>query len=155
MDQRIEDAALGLARAEMVRAKAQYPRPFASAHEAIGVLVEEFDELKEQAFARETDPARLREEAVQVAATALRIVVDLTGGAPTEDAARCMRDRVCAHLDAHPGVPFRARTLAAAMGLDEGNVNSLRTMLGELATAGRIARGSRRGEYRSKLARRP
>jgi len=149
MDQRPDDAALALVGVELHRARQTYPRPYASPHEAIGVLIEELDELKEEAFRRAPDLARLREEAAQVAATAARIIADLCGDAP----ARCIRDRVRAHLDAHPDLIFTTATLAPAIGVD--NENSLRTALGQLANDGDIARGLRRGSYRSKLGGRP
>lgn len=59
--------------------------PFASAHEGLAIIMEEFDELKEEvwknwnkpASAGGRDPARMRAEAKQLAAMALRFMVDL------------------------------------------------------------------------------
>ena len=153
MDQRPDDAALALVSVELHRARQVYPRPYASPHEAIGVLIEELDELKEEAFRRAPDLARLREEAAQVAATAARIITDLCGGTPAPDGPRCIRDRIRKHLDAHPGLIFTTATLAPVLGVN--NENSLRTALGQLANDGDIARGERRGSYRSKLGGRP
>lgn len=48
---------------------------FASAHEALGVLLEEFEEFKTAVMLRQDDasrPERLRQEAIQIAAIALR-----------------------------------------------------------------------------------
>jgi len=48
--------------------------PFASAHEMLGVLEEEVDELRQHVFARQgsRDRYAMRHEAIQVAAIALR-----------------------------------------------------------------------------------
>ena len=45
--------------------------PFASSHEAIGVLLEEFDELREAIRGNRLAP--IRREAIQVSAVALRL----------------------------------------------------------------------------------
>ena len=50
---------------------------FNSAHEGYAVLLEEVDELWEEVKKRQPDPARMREEATQVAAMALRFLVDI------------------------------------------------------------------------------
>lgn len=50
--------------------------PMASPHEGYAVILEELDELWVEVKAH--DRARMREEAVQVAAMALRFIVDLT-----------------------------------------------------------------------------
>jgi hypothetical protein len=62
---------------ELTNARAEYPRPFASPHEGYAVLLEEVDELKREVW---TDGSkdRMRAEAIQVAAMALRFVEDLT-----------------------------------------------------------------------------
>lgn len=54
--------------------------PFNSAHEGFAVLLEEVDELWDAVKLKQTDPergARMRAEAVQVAAMALRFLHDL------------------------------------------------------------------------------
>jgi NTP pyrophosphatase (non-canonical NTP hydrolase) len=58
-------------RAEMIRASERYGG-MASTHEALGVLLEEFDELREAI--RSNDMDAVAHEALQVAAVALRIV---------------------------------------------------------------------------------
>lgn len=66
-------------KAELDRAKAKYP-PYHSAHEGYAVILEELEELKLEVFKGGTTPrsvARMRAEAVQVAATALRFIEDL------------------------------------------------------------------------------
>ena len=56
--------------------------PFASSHEGFAVLLEEVDELKAEVWSNETrNPdrtAKMRKEAVQVAAMALRFLTDVT-----------------------------------------------------------------------------
>lgn len=71
--------------AELQRAQAKFP-PFNSAHEGFAVLLEEVEELKQEVFwgkskdagtnAREAGE-RMRAEAVQVAAMALRFIKDV------------------------------------------------------------------------------
>ena len=64
--------------AELVRAQAKFPK-FNSAHEGYAVIKEEFDELWEEIKKNEKtrDPVRMRKEAVQVAAMALRFIEDV------------------------------------------------------------------------------
>ncbi len=59
---------------ELERASEKFD-PFASAHEGYAVLLEEVDELKNEVFWG--TPERQREEAIQVAAMALRFLIDL------------------------------------------------------------------------------
>ena len=70
--------ALGRSRDEAESANKKYP-PFNSAHEGYAVLLEEIDELwdevKKNPKSRDMD--KMREEAVQVAAMALRFLTDL------------------------------------------------------------------------------
>ena len=51
---------------------------FRSRHEGYAIIKEELDELWEEIKTKNTDEARLRKEAVQLAAMALRFVVDCT-----------------------------------------------------------------------------
>ena len=53
--------------------------PFYSAHEGLAVLWEEFEELKEEVFKNQKirSTKLMREEAIQVAAMALRFVIDV------------------------------------------------------------------------------
>lgn len=64
--------------AELARAEAAFP-PFHSAHEGFAVLLEEVDELKAEVWKSpaKRDPARLRAEAIQVAAMAIRFIKDV------------------------------------------------------------------------------
>lgn len=48
-----------------------------SAHEGYAVILEELDELWEEVKSQKQDKARMREEAIQVAAMAARFVEDL------------------------------------------------------------------------------
>lgn len=70
--------ALHLVAKEMASACGRYPK-FASAHEGYAVLLEEVDELwlEIKKNPKKRDPAALREEATQVAAMALRFLIDI------------------------------------------------------------------------------
>ena len=64
---------------ELLKASAKFG-PFASAHEGFAVLLEEVDELWDAVKIKQSDPTRvdkMRAEAIQVAAMALRFLVDL------------------------------------------------------------------------------
>lgn len=63
---------------EFERASAIYP-PFASAHEGYAILLEEVEELWEEVkkSPKKREPAKMREEAIQVAAMALRFLKDV------------------------------------------------------------------------------
>lgn len=65
---------------EVTRAMHQYP-PMNSAHEGFAVLLEEMDELRAHVWKKQglRDLAGMREEAMQVAAMALRFLVDSVG----------------------------------------------------------------------------
>lgn len=75
------DRALRDARAELARARALFA-PMHSPHEGLAVIMEEFDELKKHVYENTGRTAKAREEAIQLAAMALRYVVDVTDGAP-------------------------------------------------------------------------
>jgi len=64
--------------AELQRATELYG-PFASAHEGWAIIKEELDELWEAIRRHGEPPGTLRREATQVAAMALRFMLDLTG----------------------------------------------------------------------------
>jgi hypothetical protein len=74
---RIVDA-VELAHGELVEATGQYG-PFASAHEGYAVVLEEVRELEKEVFLnpRERDTERMKKEAIQLAAMAIRFLVDL------------------------------------------------------------------------------
>lgn len=63
---------------ELLRAQGLH-RPMASAHEGYAVLLEELDELWDEVRKKNPDKKRMREEALQVAAVALRFIHDVTG----------------------------------------------------------------------------
>lgn len=73
--------ALGAVDAELWAAIERYPA-FNSAHEGFSVLKEEVDELWDEVKAKQgsRDLTKLRKEAVQVAAMALRFIVDVCDG---------------------------------------------------------------------------
>lgn len=62
--------------AELARARARYA-PMASAHEGWAVIYEEVDELWDEVKLRNPSPLRLGREAVQVAAMAMRFLIDV------------------------------------------------------------------------------
>ncbi len=64
--------------AELERATALHG-PMSSAHEGYAVLQEEVDELWEEVKANIRDDDTMRAEAVQVAAMAIRFILDCTG----------------------------------------------------------------------------
>ena len=70
---------LQLVDAEFQRASSLYPK-FNSAHEGYAVLLEEVEELWDEVkkSPKRRDPAKMKEEAVQVAAMALRFLNDCT-----------------------------------------------------------------------------
>jgi NTP pyrophosphatase (non-canonical NTP hydrolase) len=64
-------------RAEAERAAGKYGPP-TSTHESLGVLLEEFDELKNAVHANKSESVRA--EAIQVAAVAYRLALAVAGG---------------------------------------------------------------------------
>jgi len=66
--------------AELVSALEAFP-PFHTAHEGYAVILEELDELWDEIKKKQSlrDPARLRKEAVQVAAMAIRFALECDG----------------------------------------------------------------------------
>lgn len=82
------DRCLSAARIEAGRAEMQYG-DFTSTHEALGVLVEEWDELR--AAIHDNAAAAIRDEAIQVAAVALRLAA--LCDVDDDNAARRFRER--------------------------------------------------------------
>lgn len=65
--------------AEFDRATTKFP-PLNSAHEGHGVIAEEWYELCNEIYKKQSDPSRsagMREEAIQIAAMAIRFLHDL------------------------------------------------------------------------------
>ncbi len=60
---------------EYERASKKFPR-FNSAHEGYAVIKEEVDELWDE-IKKDQSPFEMREEAVQIAAMALRFIIDI------------------------------------------------------------------------------
>jgi NTP pyrophosphatase (non-canonical NTP hydrolase) len=71
---------LAMASQELARATKKHGA-MASAHEGYAVIKEELDELWEQIKKQQRDEESIRKEAVQVAAMALRFVIDVCRGA--------------------------------------------------------------------------
>ncbi len=70
------DLALSLVREEVIRAIKKFPE-FNSSHEGYAVIAEELDELWDEV--KRDRPDLAREEAVQVAAMAVRFLTDIKG----------------------------------------------------------------------------
>lgn len=64
---------------ELREAQEAFP-PFRSPHEGLAIILEEYEELKEKVFMQHhiRTQATMREEALHIAAMALRFMVDLT-----------------------------------------------------------------------------
>ena len=67
--------AIALVRRELARAVLKHTTPMRSAHEGYAILKEEVDEMWDEIKANRLHPARA--EAIQVAAMALRFLVDI------------------------------------------------------------------------------
>ena len=66
---------------ELDRAIRKYPK-FNSAHEGYAVILEELDELKTEVWRKQSKrrPKKMRQEAVQIAAMAMRFALEACGG---------------------------------------------------------------------------
>lgn len=62
---------------ELIFATEKFPRPHSSAHEGYAVILEELDELWDE-VKHDGRPEAMREEAKQVASSAIRFMVELT-----------------------------------------------------------------------------
>ncbi len=77
-DKQVTDATVaGEALAELIRARTLFPVPLRSAHEGFAVLQEEVDELWTEVKVRTKSRERMRAEAIQVAAMAIKFVSDV------------------------------------------------------------------------------
>lgn len=72
-------AACVMVQEEVRRAKQLWPRPFSCAHEGWAVILEELDELWDEVKLnqKKRDLDKMRKEAVQVAAMAIRFIVEV------------------------------------------------------------------------------
>ncbi|MDR3586289.1 MAG: hypothetical protein P4L59_13365 [Desulfosporosinus sp.] len=62
---------------ELRRANRIYGTSFASSHEGYAVMLEELDELFEEIRQKHPDKERLREEAIQVGAMAMKFIMSI------------------------------------------------------------------------------
>ena len=62
---------------EYIAASDMFP-PFNSPHEGYAVILEELDELWEEIKSKKGTPESMRAEAIQVAAMAIRFIIDCT-----------------------------------------------------------------------------
>ena len=69
---------------ELKRAQELYPRPFVNAHEAHSIIREEFQEVENIVYVKHKDrnPAKLRNELVQLAAMCLRTLIEVDPHTP-------------------------------------------------------------------------
>lgn len=76
------DAVVNAASDELVRATGLHRHKFNSAHEGYAVILEELDELWDEVKknGQKRDIQKMRDEAIQVAAMAMRFVIDVCGG---------------------------------------------------------------------------
>jgi hypothetical protein len=61
---------------ELTKARAKHA-PMHGPHEGYAVILEELDELWDEVRAQQQDPAKMRKEALHVAAMALRFIADV------------------------------------------------------------------------------
>lgn len=71
------DCALAAVRDELIRASYKFP-PFNSAHEGWAVIKEELDELWDEVKCNRGRSHNASQEAIQVAAMAIRYVIDMS-----------------------------------------------------------------------------
>jgi hypothetical protein len=76
----IEDCVLDLIRLEYRRATFRFPRPWNSAHEGYAVVLEELDEAWDAI--KRNDTSHAKREMVQVAAMAIRFIIEATEPKP-------------------------------------------------------------------------
>lgn len=89
--------------AELVAARAAHA-DMHTGHEALGIILEEFDEFKEEVRSRVIDPARAMRELVQIAAMCQRAAEDL-GWVVTARADGGRAERMAAYLYGRGWVP--------------------------------------------------
>lgn len=102
--------------AELYSAQVKHPIPFHSLHEGHGVLREEFEELWDEIIKQRVDAVKVRKEAIQTAAMALRFLVEiaprLDGPPPVQaiqepaDAAELTHHPECKCSDCRPLAHF-------------------------------------------------
>lgn len=86
------DEALGAVGREIARAVKQHPGAYTGPHHGWAVIFEEVDELWDEVRKKKPDPGQMRHEALQVAATAIRFVLDVCRACPNCGVARPLGD---------------------------------------------------------------
>ncbi len=76
MNKTLEESMVAAVRTEMMRGVAKYG-PYNSLHEAYAVILEELDELWNEIKNHKPDFDRVESEAIQVAATAMRLAIEV------------------------------------------------------------------------------
>lgn len=74
---------------EIDHSRRVHPNPMANAHHALGVILEEFDELKAEIYAKEEDqdPCAMADEAIDIACACIRFVEEVCEGRERGDVA--------------------------------------------------------------------
>ena len=93
---------------EIDHSRRVHPNPMANAHHALGVIMEEFDELKAEIYAKEEDqdPTAMADEAIDIACACIRFVEEVCEGMERSDVGNFIRgDRVMVngapHMEGH------------------------------------------------------
>lgn len=66
-----------LVQEELIKARAAHPDKFHSCHEGLAILLEEFEELKQEVFLKHRNDENLKKELIQVATMCRRFYEDL------------------------------------------------------------------------------
>lgn len=80
---------------ELEKANRIYGTSFASPHEGYAVILEELDELFEEIRQKHPDPVRMREEAIQVGAMAIKFIISLEKGFGPKKNSESSKCRLC------------------------------------------------------------
>ena len=77
------DSTLSLVKNEILKARKQHPKDYNSCHEGYAIISEELDELWDEIKIKESreeySKFKIRNEAIQVACTTIRFIIETTG----------------------------------------------------------------------------